>query len=204
MRLKPDGDLGNRGVPVDFLVAAVGAPAHRRGQPVAVVLVVVQPQRLVAGVALRGGMVLVAADLGELAAVELHDDAAVAFAQDARGGLPVAESQSPGHHLSHRGFPFRHLGLSRARSWPWTVSRASTSREARATTIAPSIEVVVSIASCFGTRARRHHRRPVAAAIRSVQRAKAAAARSITGVAWSGLAGSPASTVTATTGQPAR
>jgi hypothetical protein len=30
-------------------------------------------------------MVLVAADLGELAAVELHDDAAVALTENARG-----------------------------------------------------------------------------------------------------------------------
>ena len=89
--LEARGDLGNRGVPVDFLVAAVGTPAHGGGQPIAVVLVVVQPQRLVAGVTLRGGMVLVAADLGEVATVELHDDAAVAFAQDAGGGLPITD-----------------------------------------------------------------------------------------------------------------
>ena len=64
------GDLGDRGVPVDLLVAAVGAAAHRRGQPGAVVLVVVEPQRLVAGVALRRRMLLVAADLGERAVFE--------------------------------------------------------------------------------------------------------------------------------------
>ena len=83
------GDLGDRGVPVDLLVAAVGAAPHRRGQPGAVVLVVVQAQRLVAGVALRTRMVLVSADLRERAAFGLDDDSAVALAEDARGGLPV-------------------------------------------------------------------------------------------------------------------
>src|SRR5829696_6891880 len=81
--LEARGNLGNRSVPVNFLVAAVRTPAHGRGQPVAVVLIVVQSQRLVAGVALRGGMVLVAADLDEVTAVDLHDDATVALAQDA-------------------------------------------------------------------------------------------------------------------------
>src|SRR4029079_14403092 len=99
-------DLGNRGVPVDFLIAAVGAPAHGGGQPVAIVLVVIQPQRLVAGVPLRGGMVLVAADLGEVAAVELHDDAAVALAEDACGGLPGRSRNAGDIISSHRGISF--------------------------------------------------------------------------------------------------
>jgi len=80
---EPGGDLGNRGVPIDFFIAAVGTPTHGGGKAVAVVLVVVQPQRLVAGIALRRGMVFVATDLREIAAVELHDDATVALAQDA-------------------------------------------------------------------------------------------------------------------------
>src|ERR1700736_6745806 len=88
-------DFGDRSVPVDFLVAAVGGSAHRGRQPVGVVLVVVEPQRLVAGVALRGRVVLVAADLGEVATVELHDDAAVALTQDARGGFPISGHRRP-------------------------------------------------------------------------------------------------------------
>ena len=152
--LETRGDFGNCGVPVDFLVAAVGTPAHRGGQPVAVVLVVIQPQRLVAGIALRGGMVLVAADLGEVAAVELHDDAAVALAEDARGGLPVLRSSG----LSgHRGF----LSGSSAAEIAQLAVHEVEGREvagARATTIAPSIAVVISIASSSargGTRRRR-------------------------------------------------
>ena len=101
------GDLGDRGVPVDLLVAAVGASAHRGGQPAAVVLVVIEPQRLVAGVALRRRMLLVAADLGERAALELHDDAAVALAQDAGGRLPFT---------GHRDFLSAVSACSRARS----------------------------------------------------------------------------------------
>ena len=84
------GDLGDRRVPVDLLEAAVVAAAQRRGQPVAAVLVVVEPEGLVAGVALRGRMRLVAADLGERPALELDLDSAVALAEDAGGLLPLA------------------------------------------------------------------------------------------------------------------
>ena len=95
--LESFGDLDNRCVPVDLLVASVCPSSHRRGQPGAVVLVVVQPQRLVAGVALRTRMLLVAPDAGQRAILDLHDDAAVAFAQDACGRLPIS---------GHRGDPF--------------------------------------------------------------------------------------------------
>ena len=177
--LEARGDLGDRGVPVDFLVAAVGPSTHRGRQPAAVVLVVIEPQRLVAGVALRCRVFLVTADLGELAAFELHDDAAVAFAQDARGRLPFT---------GHRDFLSAVSACSSARSWRCTRSRGLTSREARATTIAPSIDVVTSIASSSARAAAM----PSATnrwAMRSVHRAKAAAARSITGVACFGLFG---------------
>ena len=109
------------------------------------------------------------------------------------------QSSAASRESLHCGFPFRHSACSRSRSWPWTRSRGLRSREARATTIAPSIAVVDSIASS-SARAADTPSATSRSAIRSVQRAKAAAARSMTGVAWSGLAGSPASTVTATTG----
>ena len=96
------GDLGDRGVPVDLLVAAVGTPPHRGRQPAAVVLIVIESQRLVARVALRRRMLLVTADLGQRAALELHDDATVALAQDAGCRLPVT---------GHRGLPFGGFGL---------------------------------------------------------------------------------------------
>src|ERR1700756_3640721 len=95
--LEPLGDLDNRGVPVDLLKGSVGASAHRRSQASAVVLVMIQPQRLVAGVTLRPGMLLVAPDARQSAVLDLHDDAAVAFAQDACGGLPFT---------GHRGSSF--------------------------------------------------------------------------------------------------
>src|ERR1700747_3897136 len=90
------GDLDNRGVPVDLLKGSVGASAHRRSQASAVVLVMIQPQRLVAGVSLRPGMLLVAPDACQSAILHLHDDAAVAFAEDAGAGLPLT---------GHRGVP---------------------------------------------------------------------------------------------------
>ena len=89
-RCEPLRDLGDRGVPVDLLEAAVLAPAQRRGQAVTAVLVVVEPEGLVAGVPLRCRVGLVAADLLERAPLELDLDPAVALAQDAGGLLPLA------------------------------------------------------------------------------------------------------------------
>src|SRR5690606_38120364 len=83
--------LADGGVPVDGLEAAVGAAAERRGHPVAAALVVVEAVRLLAGVALRRGMALVAAQPDQAAAVgaaELDLQSAVALAQDAGGWLP--------------------------------------------------------------------------------------------------------------------
>src|SRR5207302_1337725 len=85
------GDFGDRRVPVDRFVAAVGTTTHRRGEPVAAVLVVVEAQRLLARVALRCRVGLVAADPLEPATVrsaQTDFDAAVALAEDARGLLP--------------------------------------------------------------------------------------------------------------------
>ena len=95
--LEAHRDLGDRGVPVDLLVAAVRPATQRRGQPRGGVLVVVEAQRLVAGVALRRRVVLVAANLGQVPSFGLDDDAAVALTEDAGGGLPVS---------GHGGAPF--------------------------------------------------------------------------------------------------
>src|SRR5262249_59987108 len=89
---EPCGNFGDRGVPVDALDRAAGAPPEGVEHALtAAVLVVIEPQRFLAGIALRGGMPLVSADLLEAAAVlaaELHEDAAVALAEDARRRLP--------------------------------------------------------------------------------------------------------------------
>ncbi|COV84551.1 Uncharacterised protein [Mycobacterium tuberculosis] len=103
------GNLDNRRVPVDLLVGAIGSAAHRRAQASPVVLVMVQPQRLVAGAARRPRMRLVAPDAGQSAIVDLHDDAAVALAEDARGGQPIRA----GHHRLLSGSS----ASSRLRSW---------------------------------------------------------------------------------------
>ena len=103
-RAEAGRDLGDGGVPVDLLEGAVGPAAQRPGQPLAEaghagrgdraaagVLVVVEAQRLLARVALRHRVRLVAADAGEPAAVvaaEPHLDAAVALAEDAGGRVP--------------------------------------------------------------------------------------------------------------------
>src|SRR5262249_36767207 len=88
-------DLADRRVPVDLLEAAVAAPAKRFREPVWTVLVVVEPERLLAGVPLRGRMRVVAAHAHQappVRAAELHLDAAVALAQDAGGRLPVGDA----------------------------------------------------------------------------------------------------------------
>jgi len=98
-RLEPRGDLGNRGVPVDFLEGPVRPAPHRRGQATAIVLVVVQAQCLVAGVPTRRGVVLVAADAGQGAVLDLHHDAAVAFTQKARDSEPPFRSVCMSHYI---------------------------------------------------------------------------------------------------------
>ena len=121
-RRQPTGDLANGGVPVDHLEAAVGAPAQRMGHPLTAgrhagpighgsatgVLVVVEAERLLARVALRRRMALVASDAleppGVLERPQAHLDAAVAFAEDAGRLLPhgrVGRRRCLGH--SHGG-----------------------------------------------------------------------------------------------------
>ena len=82
------GQLGDRGVPVDLLEAAVGHPLERRLQAVAAVLVAVEAHRLVARVAVRLDVLAIAADALEGAPVDVDLDAAVALAEDAGGFLP--------------------------------------------------------------------------------------------------------------------
>ncbi len=85
-------DLANGGIPVDGLEAAVVAPAQRLRDAVGPVLVVIEPARLLAQVAPRRGVRLVAAgahDMAPVVAAELHFHAAVALAEYAGGLLPV-------------------------------------------------------------------------------------------------------------------
>ena len=103
---EPGRHLADGGVPVDLLERAVGPAPQRAGQALARaghagrrhcaaagVLVVVEPQGLLARVALRHRVRLVAADALEPAAVvaaEPHLDAAVALAEDAGGRVPLS------------------------------------------------------------------------------------------------------------------
>jgi len=97
---QPLGDLGDRGVPVDLLIGPVGTPSQRARQPDRPRLVVVEPQRLLAGVALGARMRLVAADLGQSPPFDLHLDPAVALAQDAGALLPGSVGGRLGHGAS--------------------------------------------------------------------------------------------------------
>ncbi len=101
-RRQPLGDLANGGVPVDLLEGSVVSSTKRAQQPLtAPVLVVVEAQRLLAGVALRRRVGLVAADPFEGPSVtsQADLDPAVAFAQDAGGLTPVSRL----HHLGSVG-----------------------------------------------------------------------------------------------------
>ena len=95
---QPLGHLADRRVPVDLLVRPVRPPAQRAQQPLtAPVLVVVEAQRLLAGVALRRRMGLVASDPFEGPAVAAETDLhpAVALTQDARRLMPLGHGRSP-------------------------------------------------------------------------------------------------------------
>jgi hypothetical protein len=92
-RCEAPGHLTDRGAPVDRLERAIGTPSQRRAQAIARVLVVIEPLRLLARVATRRRVPLVAAHAHETApvlAAELDLEAAVALAQDAGRGLPGA------------------------------------------------------------------------------------------------------------------
>ena len=91
--------LADRRVPVDGFVAAIGAPAHRRVQAVGAVLVVVHALRFLADVALRGGVVVIAADLADAAILGLHFQPAVEAAEDTGGLLPLRGRRSHGVFL---------------------------------------------------------------------------------------------------------
>ena len=84
---QPCRDLSNRCVPVHALVGAVLAPPKRAVQPVGAVLIVIEPRSLVAQIAARAGVFLVALDLKDLPtalAAQLNLDPAVNAAQIAR------------------------------------------------------------------------------------------------------------------------
>ena len=148
-RGQPLRDLADRGVPVDRLHATVGPPAQRRGQPVAPVLVVVEPVGLLAGVALRGGMTLVTPHQDEVAsalAAQLHLEAAVALAEDAGRGMPApgrrhrpslegaaVPRQSPTARASSASASPAAVAISGA-----GVAARSSSQDGRAGTAAPS------------------------------------------------------------------
>src|SRR5215471_14761081 len=78
---QPRRDLGYRGVPVDFVEAAVGATAQRRGQPVPVMGVKGNARGLVAEIALRFRIVAVAAHFRDPALIDQDLDAAIDVAE---------------------------------------------------------------------------------------------------------------------------
>src|SRR5271168_859658 len=90
------GDLADSGVPVDFLEAAVGTAAKRRGQPVTTILVVVNALRLLAGVPMRRYVLLVSMHTRDMTPFDFRVDSAIHAAKDANGFLPVvAHGSSP-------------------------------------------------------------------------------------------------------------
>src|SRR5215510_6278384 len=109
---EPSGDFGHRGVPVDLLERTVcAAPQRMEHALAAAVLIVVEAEGFLTGVALRARMRLVAPDLLETATVlaaELDQDAAVALAEDARRRFPVGSTLG-GDRGRHRRLRVRYL-----------------------------------------------------------------------------------------------
>ena len=101
-------DLSNRGIPADLVVSPIRSSAQRRPQTVATVLVVIEPHRLVARVALRARMGLVPTNAAQRAPLELDFYAAVAFAEDACSRLPFGRG--------HLGLPSLISARSNVRS----------------------------------------------------------------------------------------
>lgn len=91
------GDLADRDVPRNFLERTIHAPTQWRRQPIAVVLIVIEPVRLLARVALRRWMALVTAELHQMTTLELDLETTIAFAQDARGRFPLCHPVRVAH-----------------------------------------------------------------------------------------------------------
>jgi hypothetical protein len=87
---QPRRHLSDSRVPIDPLEGAVRAAPERVGEAITRVLVVIQPERLLAVIALGGGMRPVATYALEAAAVgaELQLDPTIHGAEDARRGVP--------------------------------------------------------------------------------------------------------------------
>lgn len=97
-RPQSGSDLVDRGVPIQCGEPAVRLTSQRRGEPVATVLVVIQPQRFVAGVATTGRVLLIAADPDEPALGHLDPQTAVVLTEDA--GAAVPRTVLVGHRTS--------------------------------------------------------------------------------------------------------
>ena len=80
--------LADGGVPVDGLIGAVFPPPHRRCEPTAIVLVVVEAECLLTGVPLRTDVGLVPAHAFEDAPIELDLYPAVRRAEDTDAFVP--------------------------------------------------------------------------------------------------------------------
>ena len=84
-------DLAGRGVLVDDLKGTVWLASQRRCYSVLTVLIVIQPRCFLTEIALRSGVILVAADTHDFAiifAAGLNFDATVQLTEDACAGHP--------------------------------------------------------------------------------------------------------------------
>src|SRR5689334_19384917 len=86
---QPCRDFGNRHLPRDRVEAAVGAPAQRRRQAIAVMGIERDAGGLVAEIALRFRIVAVAAHLCDPVVLDQHLDAAVHVAEIAGRLVPA-------------------------------------------------------------------------------------------------------------------
>ena len=81
-------DLFNRLIPADFGIRSIFHSLHRRSEPVTTILIMVDPQTLLAGVPLACRMVLVAANANDFPTVNTNLDTAVVGTQNASRFVP--------------------------------------------------------------------------------------------------------------------
>ena len=92
----------DRGIPVDLFETAIFAASQRTGQPVTAMHVIIELQRLVAGIAARNGVIFVALYpqyLPTILATSLHQHTAIGVAQTAGIWLPKGFVGAFGHRV---------------------------------------------------------------------------------------------------------
>ncbi len=105
------GHLADRGVPVDRLIGAIWPASQRLREPLLMMLIVFQPGRLLAQVALGNRVVLIAAYLVDVSVVDLDFQTAIQTANHTSRLVPSRCRAVLRHRVSPAGEEGRGIGL---------------------------------------------------------------------------------------------